>query len=108
MLSCSPFRERPWKSQKPAERGFWVPCCFSLSPVELSHRADHRARWWDHAPQSLPADILAAQQAQWVRIRARKRSVIIKRPAYLYIRSGEHTYELQSLIPISYAVFCFK
>src|SRR3546814_9324599 len=60
----------------------------SLFPYTTLFRSDHRARRRGHLPARLPAALSA-----------------ILHPAF---RSEEHTSELQSLMRISYAVFCLK
>src|SRR3546814_5798698 len=55
-------------------------------------------------PTGIPADIDPAHEAQYnLRIRHPERTEI-----YRNYRSEEHTSELQSLMRISYAVFCLK
>src|SRR3546814_3576743 len=53
-------------------------------------------------PQPSPA-----RPTRWLRASGRARPVLPSRPA-LQARSEEHTSELQSLMRISYAVFCLK
>src|SRR3546814_7422328 len=43
-----------------------------------------------------------------VRIKARPAPLFVQYPAVYFFRSEEHTSELQSLMRISYAVFCLK
>src|SRR3546814_6770074 len=49
-----------------------------------------------------------ALTAEQIKAHARENLTGYKQPRYVEFRSEEHTSELQSLMRISYAVFCFK
>src|SRR3546814_5337184 len=57
---------------------------------------------WNPGPQGLGASLLGGKPLG-IAGRPRRTTVLL-----LALRSAEHTSELQSLIRISYAVFCFK
>src|SRR3546814_3220336 len=65
-----------------------------------------------YAQEYLQVAALAKQEKlegwQWVQKRFEKLGQHRKQPSGLNIRSEEHTSELQSLMRISYAVFCLK
>src|SRR3546814_9501909 len=53
-------------------------------------------------------DPLSPVTFRFDRLETNPRFATIARPANAAVRSEEHTSELQSLMPISYAVFCLK
>src|SRR3546814_1337393 len=63
---------------------------------------DHHA---DRTPEGMP--VLTDESGQYI-LRCTCRSSIGERHEHHLVRSEEHTSELQSLMRISYAVFCLK
>src|SRR3546814_2855752 len=59
-------------------------------------------RWMASPSLQLPTGSLSARDLQDQRV------IVLPRESYHYLRSEEHTSELQSLMRISYAVFCLK
>src|SRR3546814_6350846 len=54
------------------------------------------------------AQALVEEQREWLRKQGKPMASQVKYGAMLEVRSEEHTSELQSLMRISYAVFCLK
>src|SRR3546814_9438352 len=63
-----------------------------------------------NAPTLRGIALYAIENTRWVpeRSKNRIRSMVEGRPDWVISRSEEHTSELQSLMRISYAVFCLK
>src|SRR3546814_8587630 len=70
--------------------------CFQYSPVQGARAND--------LPDHIPDDV---KQDRWNRFMAHQQAISTERLAQK-LRSEEHTSELQSLMRISYAVFCLK
>src|SRR3546814_7694530 len=94
----SPIRDRQdcaliWHSPYISQKKFWrkLMTPSKINQNELDELMDKAVR------KGVAAAILAAQDAG-----------LVKFPVPLFGRSEEHTSELQSLMRISYAVFCLK
>src|SRR3546814_2291729 len=78
-----------------------ICCCTGFTPIDRVHAGKQHSRISAHPLQRQPADEheYEAEQAQ---------TRIGEHRQLRYRRSEEHTSELQSLMRISYAVFCLK
>src|SRR3546814_4379957 len=84
-------------------------CSSDLAPEpDARHRltADHICKSYA-APANLTPPLTRGRRFRYIALKARRRFVIKLRTTRL-TRSEEHTSELQSLMRISYAVFCLK
>src|SRR3546814_10604458 len=87
----------------------WCACAHDdgIYPRPHDAQADNLrlcvARWphW-HGPFEAPPSLTSDLGARW------RAPVDHRQESYFHARSEEHTSELQSLMRISYAVFCFK
>src|SRR3546814_3521375 len=78
----------------------------SNHPREAIHNTDIGDVPFHHLP--LTPDTKAAQEAQVRAIAGETKAELVVLARYMQVRSEEHTSELQSLMRISYAVFCLK
>src|SRR3546814_6221587 len=82
-------------------------------------RARGRMAWWSKSKPKANADVAVEKYLEHCAAQGQRLEMLFKsklahycdghsgRPSLSAIRSEEHTSELQSLMPISYAVFCF-
>src|SRR3546814_1266015 len=95
------------------EQGQRVVSSVFVNPLQFGLNED-----FDRYPRTLDADaaqlaqagcdLLFAPSVTEMYPHGREGFTVISVPRYAHIRSEEHTSELQSLMRISYAVFCLK
>src|SRR3546814_2774688 len=105
-MPAGPVSSRPQHSRKPPQDNGRP-----LSPANLTVRprtgaASHPAALRRHPDLCGQPAELAIDQVE-IRV-AQRRQVVARGQHRLEVRSEEHTSELQSLMRISYAVFCLK
>src|SRR3546814_4474385 len=80
----------------------------TINPDEAAHFGRLAADWWNPSGESAMLHRLNPVRLAYVRERIDSHFGASRRDRHPLARSEEHTSELQSLMRISYAVFCFK
>src|SRR3546814_6589908 len=119
------FLDEPTSAVDPeSRRAFWEKLCdladAGTTLLVSTHYMDeaercHRIAILDHGAlvaDGTPDDLTTALEGRTVLVDAAEprqaQKVLVDVPGVLSVRSEEHTSELQSLMRISYAVFCLK